>query len=139
MPVFRAFEDSDVCEKVHYVVIDLLVGTKCCAIGESRCILLRRKDNKRLAKFTVIGFLVLTFVVCGALGYKGHCLDVQHKAYQQELGRLKAESKALSKKQEEARAYEEYTKSNDFIEDTARKKLGLVYPGEIIFKPSSEE
>ncbi len=108
-------------------------------LGESRCILLRRKDNKRLAKFTVVGFLILTFVVCGALGYRGYTLNAQEKTYQQELSRLKAESKALEKKQEEAKAYKEYTGSSQFIEDTARKKLGLVYPGEIIFKASEDD
>ena len=35
---------------------------------------------------------------------------------------------------EEIAEFERYTQTRKYIEDTAREKLGLVYPGEIIFK-----
>ena len=32
---------------------------------------------------------------------------------------------------------EEYMKTDEYVEDVARDKLGLVYEGETVFKPSN--
>ena len=37
-------------------------------------------------------------------------------------------------RQDELSDYEEYIGSRDYVEDTAKSKLGLVYDNEIIFK-----
>ena len=52
------------------------------------------------------------------------------------------EALVLQIEQEEQRSseiveFEKYTHTRKYIEDTARDKLGLVYPGEIIFKNES--
>ena len=56
---------------------------------------------------------------------------------------LSATEYALEQKIEQANverqnliAQEEYMKTNDYIEDVAKDKLGLVYPDEIVIKPA---
>lgn len=39
------------------------------------------------------------------------------------------------KRTEEIEEYEKYTQTKKFVEEVAKDKLGLVYEGEIIFKP----
>lgn len=39
-----------------------------------------------------------------------------------------------SERQQQIAEYEEYTKSKEYVEDTAKSKLGLVYENEIVFK-----
>ena len=41
-----------------------------------------------------------------------------------------------TQRSDEIAEYERYTETRKYIEDTAKEKLGLVYPGEIIFKNS---
>ena len=41
-----------------------------------------------------------------------------------------------TQRSEEIAEFERYTETRKYIEDTAKEKLGLVYPGEIIFKNS---
>ncbi len=49
-----------------------------------------------------------------------------------ELLKQLEEAQALAKEIEE---FEEYSKTEEYIEEVAREKLGLVYPDEIVLKP----
>lgn len=47
---------------------------------------------------------------------------------------LTAQIEAEQKRALEIEEYEKYTETRKYIEEIAKDKLGLVYPGEIIFK-----
>ena len=47
---------------------------------------------------------------------------------------LKEQKKEELARQKEIEDFEAYTQTQEFIEDTAKSKLGLVYRDEIIFK-----
>lgn len=47
---------------------------------------------------------------------------------------LEKQKEAELKRQRELEEYEAYTQTQEYIEDTAKSKLGLVYKDEIIFK-----
>ena len=40
----------------------------------------------------------------------------------------------MKKEKEDLSEYEEYIKSDEYVEDTAKKKLGLIFDNEIIFR-----
>lgn len=69
----------------------------------------------------------------------------QGRALEQELARYKEQERSLTKKveEEEARTEEidrqkEYMQTDEYIEETARDRLGLVKDNEIIFKEDGE-
>ncbi len=51
---------------------------------------------------------------------------------------LKKQKKEEENRQKELEEYEAYTQTQEYIEDVAKSKLGLVYEGEIIFKESKK-
>ena len=51
---------------------------------------------------------------------------------------LKKQKKEEQHRQKELEEYEAYTQTQEYIEDVAKSKLGLVYEGEIIFKESKK-
>ncbi|MCR5625228.1 MAG: septum formation initiator family protein [Lachnospiraceae bacterium] len=99
---------------------------------------MKRKTRSRLAKFTVLGLLVLVFVACGILGFGNKELDTKKQVYQAQYSELISEQEKLKQNDEEIKNYEDYTKSRRYIENMARQKLGLVYPGEVVFEPDDK-
>lgn len=97
---------------------------------------MRRKEKRA----TGLGLLiVLTLVLCGAVLYASADLKrerdekLETKA---ELERQIAEQQAESQKLDTKK---DYTGTRRFIEEMARKVLGLVYPDEIVFEEKGEE
>lgn len=81
----------------------------------------------------LIGMIV--FIFCGILFYQQKSLRAQSIACDEKIVQLKqeiAKEKQQSKEMEKQKAYQ---KTKQYIEDLARQKFGLVYPGEFILKP----
>ena len=98
-----------------------------------------RKRRKRLSRMTVFGVIVLTLVLCGTRLYKQNTLRAQGKEYASQISELKKEKKELTEKKKDLEAFKEYVKTDDYIEETAREKFGLVHKGEIIFEPENQK
>ena len=47
---------------------------------------------------------------------------------------VKDKKKSLKKEQEQIKEQKEYRKTDQYVEDVAREKFGLVYDNEIVFK-----
>lgn len=93
----------------------------------------RRKVGKQ---FKVSAFIALFIAVLFAvlLGIKGKQMEKERKAYAATKEKLETQ---IAKEEEEAKEIEElakYVQTKKYIEETAREKLGLVYPDEIIIK-----
>ena len=90
----------------------------------------RRKDNQ-LGKLSVT-IIVMTLV--GIMSVQIMNLYQKDQAYIAQEASLEKQRAKEENRQQELEEYEAYTKTQEYIEDTAKSKLGLIYKGEIIFK-----
>lgn len=90
----------------------------------------RKKKNPttKIAIFSIVLFLVLVMSIQMVHLYQ------KNEDYKQQEKALAAELEEQQKRQEELVEYEVYTKSQQYVEDTAKGKLGMVYGDEIIFR-----
>ena len=87
----------------------------------------RKKNNNRAGKLC-IGMIVIAFVAVMSVQIIRVYQNMQQEAsLQKQLEEETARGEQLS-------SYETYTKSQQYVEDTAKSKLGLAYDNEIIFK-----
>ena len=93
----------------------------------------KRRGKKKLSPFTLAGVIVLCLVLCGTVTYKTATLKSQSKSYQKQIEQLKEQKSELE--QAEIKEFKKHAKTDDYVEEIAREKLGLVHKGEIVFKP----
>ena len=90
----------------------------------------RRKKQDKIAMILItIVVIVLTIVV----GYRVYNLKVQLNENKEKIESLNKEYAEEEKRKKEIAEYQEYTQTDEFVEDVAREKLGLVYDDEIVF------
>ncbi len=94
----------------------------------------RRMENKAGIVWASIVVLILVTVV----SIKSIGLLQKQKEYRAREASLEAQIESETLRTEEIAEFERYTETRKYIEDTAKEKLGLVYPGEIIFKNTGE-
>ncbi len=90
----------------------------------------RRVQNRAGIVWASIVVLILVTVVSIksiSLLQKANELQAHEETLEEQIEYENARS-------EEIADFERYTQTRKYIEDTAKEKLGLVYPGEIIFK-----
>lgn len=91
--------------------------------------------KKRRGRRSGMGIVIITVVVMfGVITYNKVHLSSKHKELQEEKARCEQQLSKLQQEQEEIEAYREYVGSDENIEKIAREKLGLVYPGDIVFE-----
>ena len=105
-------------------------------VGE--CMARRGRRRRKLSPFTVFGVILLCVVLCGTMAYKTASLKAQTAKCSAQIKELKGEQASLEDEKAEMKDYKSYVKSNEYIEEVAREKLGLVYPNEIIFEPDEK-
>lgn len=91
----------------------------------------QKKNNNRAGKLCISMILVAFVAVMSVQIVKVYRKDQEYARRQAEL-ELQLEEETARK--EELEEYEAYTKSQQYIEDIAKSKLGLAYDNEIIFK-----
>ena len=91
----------------------------------------RGKNNNRVGKMCISVILVAFVAVMSVQIVKLYHKDQEYANRQAEL---EAELENETARQAELEAYETYTKSQEYVEDVAKSKLGLAYDNEIIFK-----
>ena len=90
----------------------------------------RRFQNRAGILWASIVVIILITVV----SIKSVGLMQKAREYQAREAELETQIEEETQRSEEIAEFEKYTETRKFIEDTAKEKLGLVYPGEIIFK-----
>jgi cell division protein FtsB len=93
----------------------------------------RRFQNKAGIVWASIVVLILVAVV----SIKSIGLVQKAREYKEREDSLTTQIESEMQRSEDIAEFEKYTQTRKYIEDTARDKLGLVYPGEIIFKNSN--
>ena len=90
----------------------------------------RRLTNRAGIVWASIVVLILVTVV----SVKSIGLMQKAREYQEKEQQLQQQIEYENQRSEDIAEFERYTETRKYIEDTAKEKLGLVYPGEIIFK-----
>ena len=93
--------------------------------------LMNRKKKNRSGMGIVFLTVMVMFVV---ITIKKAGLEQKNNELKNEIAGYENEIADLTEEQKNIEEYREYVKSDEYIEDIARKKLGLVYPDEIIFE-----
>lgn len=97
-----------------------------------------KPKRKKLSPYTVLGIIILCLVLCGTVTYKKIVLKKQSVAYAAQIEQLEKEEQEQEERKEELKSFEEYVKTDEYIEEIARDKLGLVNEGEIVFEPEDQ-
>lgn len=92
----------------------------------------RKRKPKRNAGAFSIGIFVLLFLIVMAVQI--YRVKQKKDAYAERLEELQTQYEEETQRALDIDELEEYMKSDDYIEDTAKSKLGFAYENEIIFK-----
>lgn len=96
----------------------------------------RKRGTGRGAGTISIGVIVVAFLI--VMGTQIIRLKQKDDAYASRQQELQQQYEEETERANELGDLEEYMKSDQYIEDTAKSKLGLTYDSEIIFKESEE-
>ncbi len=91
----------------------------------------RKKRHNRLGMMLVMLCVLMLLVVVGVGSLE---LKAKQRKYAAEERALDQQIAAEMTRTEELAEYEIYTRTDAFVEEVAKDKLGLVYEGEIIFR-----
>lgn len=78
-------------------------------------------------------------MLCATLIYKQNTLKVKEREYAAQIKELEKQKKECSKEKKEIEEFKDYVKTDEYVEEIAREKFGLVHKGEIIFEPEEEK
>ena len=97
----------------------------------ARKVAFRKKRQNRLG-MALVSIVVL--MLMGVLTFKRIELNHKYESYLEQETNLQAQIDAEIERTEKLKEYEKYTKTDKFVEEYAKEKLGLVYDNEILFK-----
>ena len=90
-----------------------------------------KKTSNRLVSAVIC---VLVIAICIAVSIGSRKIKAANEEHALRIEQLKEEISKEELRGEELENYAKYINTKQFVEAMAREKLGLVYPGEIIFK-----
>lgn len=96
----------------------------------------KKRKNRRRASRGYVGVIIIFLVIVMAIQIGS--LYRKNAAYQQQEAQLQEELEQQQAEAEELKTYEERTQSDEYVENTARGKLGLVHENEIVFRQSGD-
>lgn len=92
----------------------------------------RRKRQQNKNGMIWIAVIVMTLLIVMSTQIVN--LHEKNETYLAKEETLKSQLEEEKERSDEIKDYEKYTKTQKFIEDIAKSKLGLVYDNEIVFK-----
>ena len=90
-----------------------------------------KKTSNRLVSAVIC---VLVIGICVAVSVGSRKIKETNKEHASKIEQLKDEISKEEARGEELENYAKYINTKQFVEEMAREKLGLVYPGEIILR-----
>ncbi len=102
----------------------------------ARRVAFRKKRQNRLG-MSLVTFVVL--ILLAVLLFKGHELKEKRQEYEQKEAALQAQIEEEHERTRKLTDYEKYTKTDKFVEEIAKEKLGLLYENEILFRSDIDE
>ena len=89
----------------------------------------KRQNKLGMALVSVVVFMLMVVIL-----FKSHELKADRAAYLEKEEMLQAQIDEEHERSKELEEYEKYTKTDKFVEEIAKEKLGLLYENEILFK-----
>lgn len=95
-----------------------------------------RRQRKRVQrhKRSVLAISAVILLLVVMVSVNGMTLRAKEKAYKIQASELEEQIQAEKDRASEIEGLEDYVGTDEYVEDVAREKLGLVHEGEIIFK-----
>ena len=93
----------------------------------------RRRREANFKGMCCISAVILVLLV--VLSVKSHTLKQRNAVYQEEIAQLQKQMDEETTRTQEIKDLEAYMQTDEYAEQVAKDKLGLVYEDEIIFKP----
>lgn len=106
-----------------------------CEQGDGARMRARKRRRNRTSLYLV---MLVAAIFVGTLAVHGYTLRANCQKLAAEQSNLKEKKKELKKEQEEIKEQADYRKTDQYVEDVAREKFGLVYDNEIVFKAKTE-
>ena len=92
------------------------------------------RQNKRTIVILIIFVILLMAITLGA----SHREKMRLRAGEEKIRNLQRQTEQEEARSEEIRKNEEYMQSDEYIEQIAKDKLGLIRDGDIIFKETDK-
>lgn len=102
----------------------------------ARRVAFRKKRQNKLGMVLVTMVVTVLMIV---ILFKSHELRQDQEAYLKKQEMLQARIDEEHERTKELEEYEKYTKTDKFVEEIAKEKLGLLYENEILFKSDINE
>ena len=94
----------------------------------------RAKNHALQHKISVLSITSVIVLLAIILSVGSISLREKNNSYKAQEAELEAQLKEENARAEEIDALEEYVGTDEYVEDVAKEKLGLVNPNEILFK-----
>lgn len=98
----------------------------------------RRKRQRRQNRMSMFLVSLVVIMILVAVGVRSISLREKGAEYDATIASLEKQIEDENTRTREIKDYEDYTKTNAYIEQIAHTKLGLVYPNETIFIDKNE-
>ena len=96
----------------------------------------RKQKENRTGKLCVAVMVVMLLAVMSSQIVK---LYAKEQEYTRREEALTQQLEAETEREAQLKDYEAYIKTDEFVEDVAKSKLGLVYDNEIVFKEDKDQ
>lgn len=93
-----------------------------------------RISRRRQHKMSIIGISCVIVMLAVVLSVGSISLHEKNENYKAQEAKLEAQLLEEQARAEEISELEEYVGTDEYVEDVAKEKLGLIYPNEILFK-----
>ena len=91
-----------------------------------------------MALFANLLLLLAAVCFCIVLGVGYFNCRTKQDSFDRQISELNRQIAAQEKRTKDLEEYEKYTHTKQYVEQVAKEKLGLVYPGEIVFMPEDD-
>lgn len=96
---------------------------------------MNEKKEKEAKPYRVVpGHDLVVLLFCATLGIHSISLRATCRSLQEQKTELEAKKSDLEKEAKSIEEQKKYMQTNEYIEEMAREKFGLVYDDEIVFK-----
>lgn len=98
--------------------------------GQTKTCISEKSQNR----FSMVLAITVMLVILAAVSVRGLQLQKELTGYQEKKAELEQQIAEEEQRTKDIEEYSKYTKTDEYVEEVARDKLGLVKQGEIIFK-----
>lgn len=98
----------------------------------------RLKRQKRSSIFGMVSAFGVVFLLGIVLWNGKQSLAVKNAEYEDRKAQLTKQISEEEARTDELEEYKKYIQTKKFVEDMAKNKFGLIYPDEMIFKPTDK-